>query len=333
MFRLFHLILEMCWYLHQPSRLCSIFQFHVHFVYGFSRVGTRVHAALEKMTSQYLKKEFRSSARRFLEEFTSTVLSTVAARSKLCQAVGCFCLEIIIGGDGHSAFFLLGQFLDGLISCGWEKGSTFEACKADFQCSVNDQRQLESHASRRHSDYNNFVGDLIHQSGFRSRRHLYPVILVGLQFHFFAVMKRKLYCEFQVFQLTTLFQRGPVEKIPRFELNLDRVTISRRSIDSAICCVQSFVRDPLFTQRDFFTDNGISMLLGAVNIAGGVCEESVYDPRNVILPEGYAAVAAHLRMAYDVVCLQVNFWGTFSCGFRSAPRFIGCFFRLYCDFG
>ena len=48
-------------------------------------VGTRVHAPLEKMTSQYLKKEFRSSARRFLEEFTSTVLSTVAARSRLGQ--------------------------------------------------------------------------------------------------------------------------------------------------------------------------------------------------------------------------------------------------------
>ena len=61
-------------------------------------VGTRVHAALEKMTSQYLKKEFRGSARCFLEEFTSTVLSSVAARSKLGQGVSCFCPEIIIGG-------------------------------------------------------------------------------------------------------------------------------------------------------------------------------------------------------------------------------------------
>ena len=73
-------------------------------------------------------------------------------------------------------------------------------------------------------------------------------------------------------------------------MNLDRVTIDRPSIDSAICCVQSFVRDPLFTQRDFFTDNGISMLLSAVNVAGSVFEVSVYDPWNVILPEGYAAV-------------------------------------------
>ena len=57
-------------------------------------VGTHVHAALEKMSSQYLKKEFRSSARSFLENFTSTVLSTVADRSKLGQCVSCFCREI-----------------------------------------------------------------------------------------------------------------------------------------------------------------------------------------------------------------------------------------------
>ena len=104
--------------------------------------------------------------------------------------------------------------------------------------------------------------------------------------------------------MTALFQRGPAEEIPRFQLSLDRVTIDQRSIDSAICCVQSFVRDPLFTQRDFFTANGISMLLSDVNIAGGVCEDSVYDPCVVISPEGYAAVVADLKRAYDVVVVR-----------------------------
>ena len=129
-------------------------------------VGTRVHAALEKMTSQCLKKEFRRSARCFLEEFTSTVLSTVAARSKLGQGVSCFCPEIIIGVDDHSAFFLFGQLLEGLISCGWEKRSNIEACKAEFQSFVNDQRHLECHGSRRHSDISNVVSYLTLQSGF-----------------------------------------------------------------------------------------------------------------------------------------------------------------------
>ena len=143
-------------------------------------VGTRLLAALDKMTSQYLKKEFRSSARRFLEDFTSTVLSTVAARSKLGQDVSCFCPEIIVGGDDHSAFFLFGELLDGLVECGWEKGSTVEACKAEFQSFVRDQRQLECHASRKHSDISIVFSFLTHQSGFRSRRHLYRVSPLGL---------------------------------------------------------------------------------------------------------------------------------------------------------
>ena len=155
-----------------------------HFV-----VGTRVHAALENMTSHSLKKEFRSSARRFLEEFTSTKLSTVAARSKLDQGVSCFCPEIIIGGEKQSAFFLFWQLLDGLIVCGWQKGSNIETCKAEFQSFVNDQRQLDCHASRKHSDNSNFLSYLTHQSWLRSRRHLYRVNLVGFQVDSFAVIR------------------------------------------------------------------------------------------------------------------------------------------------
>ena len=153
-------------------------------------VGTRVHAALEKLTSHYLKRELRSSARRFLEEFTSTVLSTVAARSKLGQGISCFCPEIIIGGDDHSAFFLFGQLLDGLNACGWEKGSNVEACKAEFQSFVNDQRQVECNASRRQSDISNVVSYLTQQSGFRSRRHLYRVSMAGFQVGSFAVVRK-----------------------------------------------------------------------------------------------------------------------------------------------
>ena len=99
-------------------------------------------------------------------------------------------------------------------------------------------------------------------------------------------------------------ERVPVEKMPRFELNLDRVTISRYSVHSANCCVQSYVRNPLLTQRDFFTGNGISMLLSAVNFAGSVCEDSVYDLWNLILPEGYGAVVNDLKRAYDVVAVR-----------------------------
>ena len=153
-------------------------------------VGTRVHAALEKKEkSQYLKKEFKSCARRFREEFTSTVLSTVAARAKLGQGVSCFCPEIIFGGDDYSAFFLFRQLLDGLIAYGREKGSNIEACKAEFQSFVNDQLQLECHGSRKHSGISNVLSYITQQRGFRSRLHLYRVSLGGFRVGSFAVVR------------------------------------------------------------------------------------------------------------------------------------------------
>ena len=46
------------------------------------------------------------------------------------------------------------------------------------------------------------------------------------------------------------------------------------------------------------------MLLSAVNVAGCVCEDSVYDPWAVISAEGYAAVVSDLKRAYDVVVVR-----------------------------
>ena len=138
-------------------------------------MGTRIHAALEKMSSSYLRKEFRSNARRFLEKLCSTILSTVTARSKLGQGVSCFCLEITLGGDDHSAFFLYGQLLDGLVECGWEKGSNVEACKAEFHSFVREQRQLERHSTRKRPDVGNILAYIAQQTGFQSRRHLFRV--------------------------------------------------------------------------------------------------------------------------------------------------------------
>ena len=68
--------------------------------------GTRVLAALNKIGSSYLNWEFQRDARRFLEEFTTSVLSTVAARSKIGQGLSCFCPAIVIGGDDHAPLHL-----------------------------------------------------------------------------------------------------------------------------------------------------------------------------------------------------------------------------------
>ena len=71
--------------------------------------GTLVLATLTKIGSFFLKKWFQRDARRFLEELTTSVLSTVDARSKIGQELSCFCPAIIIGGDDYAPFHLLGS--------------------------------------------------------------------------------------------------------------------------------------------------------------------------------------------------------------------------------
>ena len=64
----------------------------------------------------------------------------------------------------------------------------------------------------------------------------------------------------QVFQLTALIVRGRVTCGGQFIINLDRVMIWEDEVHSAILCVQDFIRSPHFTQRNFFSDFGITML-------------------------------------------------------------------------
>ena len=110
--------------------------------------GTRMLAALNKIGSSYLKPEFQRDARMFLEEFTTSALSTVAIRSKIGQGLSCFCPAIIVGGDDNAPLHLLGLLLDGLLDHGCIKGNEIEACRAEYQSFVKDQRQLERSSTR-----------------------------------------------------------------------------------------------------------------------------------------------------------------------------------------
>ena len=143
-------------------------------------VSTRVMAALGKVGSHYLQKEFRHDARRFLEDLVNCVLSTVAARSVIGQGLSCFCPAIVVGGDDVAPLQLFNKLLDGLLEKGWTKGSEVEACRAEYQSFVQEQRQLERSSTSRPD-----VGDVLSfcsaQAGFRARRHLYKVCIVTNQ--------------------------------------------------------------------------------------------------------------------------------------------------------
>ena len=136
--------------------------------------GTRWLAALEKATSVYLRTDFCKDCRRFLDELAITVLSTVVVRSLMGQGLSCFCVEIIVGGDDYSGFYLFGQLVEGFFILGWEKGAEFAAVKAEFHTFLSEQRQVEKSGSLRAPiiDVFSFCGG---QTGFCFRRNLYPV--------------------------------------------------------------------------------------------------------------------------------------------------------------
>ena len=140
--------------------------------------GTRVLAALNKIDSSFLKREFQPDARSFLEDFTISVLSTVAARSKIGQGLSCFCPAIIIGGDNHAPRHLLDLLLVGLLDRGWIKGSEIEARRAEYQSFVQEQRQLERSSTRSRPDIGDVLSFCFSQAGSRARQHLFKVCIV-----------------------------------------------------------------------------------------------------------------------------------------------------------
>ena len=73
-------------------------------------------------------------------------------------------------------------------------------------------------------------------------------------------------------------------------MSLDGVALNRRVVEACIVCVQSFVRSPRFTQRDFFDDIGINLFVSAINAAGSLRDVSTYGPWAKVLPEGYVAI-------------------------------------------
>ena len=98
-------------------------------------------------------------------------------------------------------------------------------------------------------------------------------------------------CCFQILQLTALVVMGPSELPPVFTVSLNGVAIDHEQVKVALACVQDFVRQPLFTQRNFFSKTGIRMLNTAVTAADAVRNSAKFDPWGAIGVEAGAVIA------------------------------------------
>ena len=261
--------------------------------------GTRVLSALEKVGSPYLKKEFRRDCRKFLEEFVSCVLSTVAARSAIGQGLSCFCPLVLIGGDDHAPFQLFDPLLDGLLAKGWVRGGDMEACKSEYQSFVHEQRLLERTSTRGCPDVGKVLTLCSSQAGFRARSHLYKVCMgfnkAGFNLAAFSVHSRVVLG----LQLTALAIRGPLPSGEKFTVTLDRVVVREDVVCSVLLCVQEFVRDPVFTQRSFFSETSVAMLCEAAAISDSVTNSSVNVPWSTVESESSARSIADLKSCFE----------------------------------
>ena len=104
--------------------------------------------------------------------------------------------------------------------------------------------------------------------------------------------------------MTTLFLRDSVEELTAFTVSFNGSALHRRVVENSIACIPDFIRSPRFTQRNFFSDNGISPVVSAVNAAGSVSDQSTCEPWANVLPEGYEATLVDLRKAYNAVFVR-----------------------------
>ena len=127
---------------------------------------------LDNVASQHLRTEFCRDARRFLEEFVNCLLSNVALRSLIGQGSNCFCPAIVVGGNDFAPFQRINKLLDGFLEKGWTRGSEVEACRAEYQSFVQQQRQLKRSSTRSHPDKGDVLSFCSALAGFRARHYL-----------------------------------------------------------------------------------------------------------------------------------------------------------------
>ena len=65
-----------------------------------------------------------------------------------------------------------------------------------------------------------------------------------------------------------------------------------------LLCVQDFVRDPFVTQRNFFSETGVTMLSEAAATSDSITSSSVFAPLSKIESESSGQLIGHLKTCF-----------------------------------
>ena len=84
-----------------------------------------------------------------------------------------------------------------------------------------------------------------------------------------------------------------------FTVNLDQVAIGEEVVHGVLLCVQDFVRDPVFTERSFFSETGVAMLYEAAAISDSISRSSHYAPGSEVENKSSAQIIADLKTWFE----------------------------------
>ena len=98
--------------------------------------------------------------------------------------------------------------------------------------------------------------------------------------------------------------RGSSTQREDFTVSLDRVAIKKEEVRGVLVCVQVFVRSPHFTQRNFFSETGLTMLSESVAIADSITLSAVYAPCSVVASASASQVIADMCACWDRVVVR-----------------------------
>ena len=82
-------------------------------------------------------------------------------------------------------------------------------------------------------------------------------------------------------------------------MNRDGVTIREEVVRVVMLCVQHFVRDLVFTQRNFFSETGVTRLPEATALSDSITSSSLYAPWSKVGSKSTSQVIGDLNTYFE----------------------------------
>ena len=168
-------------------------------------------------------REFRVKCRECIDRLVSLILTSTAVTSGVSRGLYDFCPEIMLGGDDHHIFELLGSLCDLFRSCHVMSSDGLNAAVAEFKSYVIEKGRHYENATCAASEIPDVVQFLLRDFAFQSRTHV-----------------------FRLFKICCLVVGVPKSNLPAVTIDLGGSALSPAMVQDCVLIVQSHIVSPSF---------------------------------------------------------------------------------------